>query len=59
MSDSLSRDPSDPAVSRGEQAPNVEEPDDDEQEAPERLTAEGVEEAGHDQMLAARRKRNL
>jgi hypothetical protein len=59
MSDSLSRDPSEPAVSRGEQVPNVEEPDDDEQAAPERLVSEGVEEAGHDQMLAARRKRNL
>ena len=58
MADSLSRDPSDPPSNRGEQAPNVEEPDDDEQAAAERLVTEGVEEAGHDQMLAARRKRN-
>lgn len=57
MTDSLSRDPSDPPANRGEQVPDKEEPDDDEEEAAERLVSEGVEEAEHDQMLAARKKR--
>src|ERR1700722_5414466 len=57
MTDSLSRDPSDPPSNRGEQVPDIEEPDDDEEEAAERLVSEGVEEAEHDQMLAARKKR--
>jgi hypothetical protein len=59
MTDSLSRDPSDPPANRGEQVPDIEEPDDDEEEVAERLVSEGVEEAEHDQMLAARKKRNL
>ncbi|MEO6569565.1 MAG: hypothetical protein ABIO94_12440 [Opitutaceae bacterium] len=52
--DSLSRDPSDPPANRGRQMPNYEGPD--EEVAIERLVTEGVEEAQHDQMLAARRK---
>jgi hypothetical protein len=59
MVDSLSRDPSDPPPNRGEQIPDQEEPDDDEEAQSERLVEEGVDEAEHDQMLAARRKRNL
>jgi hypothetical protein len=55
--DSLSRDPSDPLSQRGRQVPNYEGPD--EEKAAERLVAEGVEEAQHDQMFAARRKRSL
>lgn len=49
---SLSRDPSDPATDRGRQAPEV--MDNDEDTALERLALEGVEEAQHDQMTAAR-----
>lgn len=52
--DSLSRDPSDPPANHGHQIPNREGAD--EEVAVERLVAEGVEEAQHDQMLAARRK---
>jgi hypothetical protein len=52
--DSLSRDPSDPPANHGRQTPNREGPD--EEVALERLVAEGVEEAQHDQMLAARRR---
>ena len=52
--DSLSRDPSDPPANHGRQMPNYEGAD--EGTALERLVAEGVEEAQHDQMLAARRK---
>jgi hypothetical protein len=52
--DSLSRDPSDPPANHGHQTPNREGTDDD--VAVERLVAEGVEEAQHDQMLAARRR---
>ena len=59
MTDSLSRDPSDPPANRGEQIPDQEKPDDDEEALPGRLVEEGVDEAEHDQMLAARRKRNL
>jgi hypothetical protein len=59
MVDSLSRDPSDPPANRGKQIPDQEEPDDDETAQSERLVEEGVDEAEHDQMLAARRKRNL
>ena len=51
--DSLSRDPSDPPSNHGHQIPNRE--GHDEEVAVERLVAEGVEEAQHDQMLAARR----
>lgn len=50
----LSRDPSDPAAIPGAQAPMQNEPED--QEVAERLVLEGVEEAQHDQMLAARRE---
>src|SRR5581483_11422848 len=49
---SLSRDPSDPAVDRGRQAPEYIE--NDEEEGLERLALEGVEEAQHDQMVEAR-----
>lgn len=50
----LIRDPSEPPSVRGHQTPNREGPDG--QKAVERLVAEGVEEAEHDQMLAARRQ---
>lgn len=52
---SLSRDPSDPAADRGHQAPTFE--GDDEEQVAERLVTEGVDEAEHDQMVAARRRR--
>lgn len=55
--DSLSRDPSDPPANHGRQTPNFE--GTDEQVAVERLVSEGVEEAQHDQMLAARRKSSV
>lgn len=51
---SLSRDPSDPAVDRGRQAPNYE--GDDENDVGERLVSEGVEEADTDQRRAARKR---
>lgn len=51
---SLSRDPSDPATDRGRQAPEY--TDSDEQTTLQRLALEGVEEAQHDQMTAARDK---
>jgi hypothetical protein len=54
---SLSRDPSDPLAQRGRQVPNHE--GTDEEVATERLVSEGVEEAQHDQMFAARRKKSL
>jgi hypothetical protein len=54
--DSLSRDPSDPPAQRGRQVPNFEGLD--EEKATERLVSEGVEEAQHEQMLAARQKRS-
>jgi hypothetical protein len=49
---SMSRDPSDPISDRGRQAPEY--GGDDEKTALEHLALEGVEEAQHDQMLAAR-----
>jgi len=49
---SLSRDPSDPAVERGHQTPDY--VDADEKEVVERLALEGVEEAQHDQMVQSR-----
>jgi hypothetical protein len=49
---SLSRDPSDPATDRGHQAPEYVESDED--TSLQRLALEGVEEAQHDQMTAAR-----
>lgn len=55
--DSLTRDPSDPPAHHGRQTPNFDGLD--EEKATERLVTEGVEEAQHDQMLAARAKRPL
>jgi hypothetical protein len=52
----LSRDLSEPRSITGERTPIYNEPED--QEMQERLALEGVEEAQHDQMLAARRRRN-
>jgi hypothetical protein len=49
---SLSRDPSDPAVDRGRQAPEYTEID--QQQVVQRLALEGVEEAQHEQMVQAR-----
>jgi hypothetical protein len=49
---SRSRDPSDPPVERGRQAPEY--MDVDEKTNLERLALEGVEEAQHDQMMSAR-----
>ena len=49
---SMSRDPSDPMTDRGRQVPEY--GVDDEKTALEHLALEGVEEAQHDQMLAAR-----
>lgn len=49
----MTRDPSEPLSVRGRQVPNHDA--DNESTATERLATEGVEEAGHDQMLAARR----
>jgi hypothetical protein len=54
VTESLTRDPSDPASNRGTQAPETNELDD--QEVTENLVLEGVEEAQHDQMLAARQR---
>jgi hypothetical protein len=50
---SLSRDPSDPLVDRGRQAPEY--GGDDEKTALENLALEGVEEAQHEQMLESRK----
>lgn len=52
----LSRDPSEPVSVPGHQTPVHNEADDD--DMTERLAIEGIEEAQHDQMLAARRRRN-
>jgi hypothetical protein len=49
---SMSRDPSDPMTDRGRQVPEY--GGDDEKTSLEQLALEGVEEAQHDQMLAAR-----
>jgi hypothetical protein len=49
---SMSRDPSEPLGDHGHQVRNQE--DEDESTAVERLANEGLEEAQHDQMLAAR-----
>ena len=54
---SLSRDPSDPPAQHGRQKANRD--GIDEEKATERLVTEGVEEAQHDQMVAARHKRPL
>jgi hypothetical protein len=53
---SLNRDPSDPISAPGHQTPTYNEADDD--DLSERLAIEGIEEAQHEQMLAARRKKN-
>ena len=53
----LSRDPSEPPSNYGHQVPNRE--TEEEQFAAERLVAEGVNEAEHDQMLAARRRKQV
>jgi hypothetical protein len=50
----ITRDPSEPVSVPGRQIPNLE-PEDD-SAAIERLASEGVEEAQHDQMLAARER---
>lgn len=50
----ISRDPSEPVSVPGRQVRNVDA--DDESSAIERLASEGVEEAQHDQMLAARQR---
>lgn len=52
----VSHDPSDPVSLPDEWTPMLNEPED--QEVQERLVLEGVEEAQHDQMLAARRLRD-
>lgn len=52
---SLSRDPSDPVAIHGKAIPNISEPN--EQEELEHLVLDGVEEAQHDQMLEARKRR--
>src|SRR6478609_8922781 len=52
---SLSRDPSEPLSDPGHEVVTSE-PADDETDARERLATEGVEEAQHDQMLAARQR---
>lgn len=52
---SLSRDPSDPPAFYGKATPNFSEPN--EQEELEHLVLDGVEEAQHDQMLEARKRR--
>src|SRR5262245_5625801 len=51
----LSRDPSEPLSDPGHEVVTAE-PDEDETDARERLANEGVEEAQHDQMLAARKR---
>lgn len=52
---SLNRDPSDPVSVPGHQTPDHQNEGDD-PDMIERLAIEGVEEAQHDQMLAARRR---
>lgn len=50
----ISRDPSEPVAQFGHQVPDIDEPN--EQTILENLTEEGVEEAQHEQMLAARKR---
>lgn len=52
---SAGRDPSNPPAQYGHHVPDM--PADDENEASARLAEEGVDEAQHDLMLAARRRR--
>ena len=54
---SLSRDPSDPPSNRGSQKPMLEAYDDDHKVA-EHLVSEGVEEADHELMLEARKRKS-
>lgn len=54
VSTGISRDPSEPPSVAGRETPMREGPD--EEKAVERLALEGVEEAQHEQMLAARRR---
>jgi hypothetical protein len=51
----LSRDPSEPVADSGHEVV-TDNPTEDDEDARERLATEGVEEAQHDQMLAAREK---
>lgn len=51
----LGRDPADPPSRRGHHIEDI--PADDEQDAAARIAEEGVDEAQHDLMLAAQRKR--
>jgi hypothetical protein len=51
----VGRDPSNPPSEHGHHVPDM--PADDENEASARLAQEGVDEAQHDLMLAARRRR--
>jgi len=55
ITDSLSRDPSDPPANRGTETAGI--PDEDEKEDIERLVEEGVDVAQDDQMKAARQHR--
>jgi hypothetical protein len=55
IASSLSRDPSEPISVPGHQIPDHNEANDD--DTPERLAIEGIEEAQHEQMLAARRRK--
>ncbi|MDB6094532.1 MAG: hypothetical protein JWM32_2094 [Verrucomicrobia bacterium] len=52
----VTRDPSEPVSDLGHQTPDREA--DDEQKSIERLVTEGVEEAQHEQMIAAARRRH-
>lgn len=52
---SLTRDPSDPPAFYGKATPNMSEPN--EQEELEHMVLDGVEEAQHEQMLEARKRR--
>jgi hypothetical protein len=52
---SITRDPSEPVSDRGEQFKEMNGPD--ENDEPARLARQGVDEAAHDQMLAAERAR--
>lgn len=56
IASALTRDPSEPISVPGHQTPVYNEADDD--DLGERLAIEGIEEAQHEQMLAARRRKN-
>ncbi len=53
----LSRDPSEPRAVPGHQTPEESPDETEENTEPERLAIQGVEEAQHDQMVQARRRR--